>query len=68
MSEVMTVETKYLVTDGWDIFRFADSKREAAEFAKDEVGSCCGEIEIYELKKIGYAYIPDPDPIVKWDE
>jgi len=67
MSEVMTAESKYLVTDCWDIFRFAETKKEAAELAKDEVNSC-STIEIYELKKIGCAYIPDPDPVVEWDE
>ena len=67
MCEVMTVETKYLVTDGWELFRFADSKEKAAELAKDEAHSY-HEIEIYELKKIGCAYIPDPDPVVEWDE
>jgi len=67
MSEVMTVETKYLVTDSWDIFRFADSKKEAAELAEDEAHSG-DRIEIYELKKIGCAYIPDPDPVIEWDE
>lgn len=67
MNEVMTAEAKYLVTDGWDIFRFAESKKEAAELAKEEVDSCnC--VEIYELKKVGCAYLPDPDPIVEWDE
>ena len=67
MSEVMTAETKYFVTDGWEIFRFAETKKEAAELAEDEVNSC-NVIEIYELKKIGCAYIPDPDPVVEWDE
>ena len=67
MSEVMTAEAKYLVTDGWDIFRFADSKKEAAELAEDEAHSCSC-IEIYELKKVGCAYIPDPEPVVEWDE
>jgi hypothetical protein len=63
----MTAETRYLVTDGWDIFRLAESKKEAVELAKEEVDSC-NTIEIYELKKIGCAYLPDPDPIVEWDE
>lgn len=67
MCEVMTIETRYLVTDGWDIFRFADSKKEAAELAEDTAHSC-NLVEIYELKKIGCAYIPDPEPIVKWDD
>lgn len=67
MADVMTAETRYLVTDGWDIFRFAETKKEAAVLAEDEAHSCC-EIEIYELKKIGCAYIPDPDPVVEWDE
>lgn len=67
MCEPMTIKTKYLVTDDWEVFRFADSKEEAAELAKEEVDSC-HEIEIYELKKIGCAYLPDPDPIVEWDE
>lgn len=66
MSETMTAGTKYLVTDGWDIFRFADSKKEATELAEDEAHS--GDVEIYELKKIGCAYIPDPNPVVEWDE
>jgi len=67
MCEVMTTETRYLVTDGWEIFRFADSKKEAAELAEDEAHSC-DQVEIYELKKVGCAYIPDPDPVVEWDE
>lgn len=67
MAEIMTEGTRYLVTDGWEIFRLADSKEEAAEIAEDEVHSyTC--VEIYELKKIGCAYIPDPDPVVEWDE
>lgn len=68
MCDVMTVDTKYLVTDCWEIFRFAETKKEAAKLAKDEADSCRGEVEIYELKKIGCAYIPSPDPVVKWDE
>lgn len=67
MSEVMTAETKYLVTDGWGIFRFAETKKEATELAEDEAHSCSC-IEIYKLEKVGYAYIPDPDPIVEWEE
>ena len=66
MYEPITEETKYLITDGWEIFRFAESKQEATELAKDEAqdGS---EIGIYELKKVGSAYIPDPGVIVEWD-
>jgi hypothetical protein len=67
MAEIMIEETRYLVTDGWEVFRLADSKKQAAEIAEDEAHEC-GQVEIYELKQVGCAYIPDPNPVVEWDE
>ena len=67
MIEVMTEETKYLVTDGYDILRFAETKEEAAKFATDEAFSGI-EVGIFEIKQVGCAYIPDPTPVVEWDE
>jgi len=61
----MTEGTKYLITNGFDIFRFADSKEEAAELAADEAYSD-GEIGIFEIKQIGYAYVPEPSAQIGW--
>lgn len=66
MINIMSEETKYLVTDGYDIFRFAETKEEAAELAADEAFSG-GEIGIFEIKQVGCAYVPEPSVKVEWD-
>lgn len=66
MISVMTEETKYLVTDGYEIFLFAEMKEEAAELATDEAFSG-GEIGIFEIKQVGCAYIPEPSVKVEWE-
>lgn len=67
MINVMTEETKYLVTDGYEIFRFAETKKEAAELAEDEAFSG-GEIGIFEIKQVGCAYVPEPSVKVEWED
>jgi hypothetical protein len=67
MINVMTVETKYLVTDGYDFFHFAETKEEAAELATDEALAGGGEIGIFEIKQVGCAYTPEPSVKVEWE-
>lgn len=58
----MNNSVRYLVTDNWDIFHICDTLKEAQETALDEARSCdC--VSVYEMKLIGNAYIPDPDPV-----
>lgn len=66
MINVITEGTKYLITDGQDVFGFANTKEEAIEFATDE--ACSGEeIGIFEIKQVGCAYVPEPSVKVEWD-
>lgn len=66
MISAITEETKYLVTDGYEILRFAETKEKAADLAADEAFSG-GEIGIFEIKQVGCAYIPEPSVKVEWD-
>lgn len=59
-------EKEYLVTDRWDKFRFCETKEEAEDEAKEILDCTDDTIYIFEVKCIGYAFIPDPDPVVKW--
>ena len=67
MCAVMTEGTKYLVTNGFDIFHFAETKEEAANYAAEEV-SAGEEMGIFEIKQVGCAYIPEPSVQVEWND
>ena len=67
MINVMTEETKYLVTDGYAIFRFTETKEEAVKFASDEACYGDGEIGIFEIKQVGCAYVPEPSVKIEWN-
>ena len=50
------------------MYWYANSKEEAARIAEDEIYNEEGsEIGIYELKKIGSVYIPEPKVVIEWE-
>jgi hypothetical protein len=58
---------KYLVTDGSETFSFHCSKEAAEKDALQEASFNGGEWDIYEIKHVGLAYIPEPDAIIEWE-
>lgn len=58
---------KYLVTDNWDVYRIFNDKQDAAQEAIS-LANCEQNIEIYEIKFLGCAYVPDPVPAIEWEE
>lgn len=57
---------KYLVTDG-ETTNFHCSKEAAEKDALEEASFNGGEWDIYEIKHVGLAYIPDPGVVIDWD-
>lgn len=57
---------EYLVTDGYEQWQIVDTKEKAQELAIDMVDSDC-VVNVYEIKAIGQAFIPDPDPVFEWE-
>lgn len=63
------MESKYMVLNhNEETFEFFDSKEEAEFAALNEINSRDDEVSIYKVKRIGIAYIPDPDPTIEWIE
>lgn len=60
-------DEKYLVTDKWEEFHFCETKEEAADEAKGMLGYTDSIVYIFEVKHVGSAFIPEPDPIVEWE-
>lgn len=63
----MMEDMKYLVTDNWERFCFCGTKEEAADKAKEMLDCTDGMIYIFEVKYVGCAFIPEPDPVVEWE-
>ena len=57
---------RYLVTDNYEQWQIVDTKEEAQEIAIDTVDSDF-VVNVYEIKPIGQAFIPDPTPVFEWE-
>ena len=57
---------RYLVTDNYEQWQIVDTKEEAQEIAIDMVDSDF-VVNVYEIKAIGQAFIPDPTPVFEWE-
>ena len=58
---------KYLITDCYDRFRFAETREQAEEDAKHSLEHGEDINYIYEIKLVGECYYPEPNPIVDWE-
>lgn len=60
---------KYLIVNHSDgTFRFCYDKEEAVKIAAGAIGFEGEEAIIYSVKRVGVAYIPDPQPIIEWEK
>ena len=57
---------RYLVTDNYEQWIIVEAKEEAEKLAIEMVDSDC-VVNVYEIKAIGQAFIPDPDPVFEWE-
>ena len=57
---------RYLVTDNYEQWQIVEAKEEAEKLAIEMVDSDC-VVNVYEIKAIGQAFIPDPDPVFEWE-
>ena len=58
---------EYLVTDNYEQWQIVDTKEKAQELAIDMIECANCEVNVYEIKAIGQAYIPDPTPVFEWE-
>ena len=61
-------EYKYMATNGWERIVFCMTKEEAERAALEMMDCTDDMIYIYEVKHVGSAFIPEPDPVVEWAE
>lgn len=57
---------EYLVTDNYEQWQIVDTKEKAQELAIDMIECADCVVNVYEIKAVGQAYIPDPDPVFEW--
>ena len=58
---------RYLVTDNYEQWIIVEAKEEAQKLALDMLNCADDVINVYEIKAIGQAYIPDPTPVFEWE-
>lgn len=58
---------KYLITDDYERFFFADSKEDAEKQALGSLEHTDDINYIYKIEFVGTCFYPEPDPVIRWE-